>query len=159
MNIDEFARIARMMTEHNLTEFCIESDELKLSLKRGILPEAGPCAAVPAALSAVPAPVLPSVPSGQSADAEASDDSADDAATINSPVVGTFYRSPTPDAAPYANVGDLVEEDTVVCLIEAMKVMNEIKAELRGTIRRVLADNGEPVEFGQPLFEIGPVDD
>jgi len=78
-------------------------------------------------------------------------------AEIKSPMIGTFYRAPSPDAAPYVEVGTSVEPDTVVCLIEAMKVMNEIKAEAKGVITQVLVENGKPVEFGQPLFKIRPV--
>ncbi|MFW6032924.1 MAG: acetyl-CoA carboxylase biotin carboxyl carrier protein, partial [Phycisphaeraceae bacterium] len=74
--------------------------------------------------------------------------------TIDSPMVGTFYSSPTPDAKAFVAVGDTVEPDTVVCIIEAMKVFNEIKAETSGTITKVLVENGQAVEFGQPLFEI-----
>ena len=77
--------------------------------------------------------------------------------SINSPMVGTFYSSPAPDAPAYVEVGTMVNAETVVCIIEAMKVMNEIKAEMSGTIVEVLAENGKPVEFGKPLFRIKPV--
>jgi len=76
--------------------------------------------------------------------------------TIRSPMVGTFYAAATPDAEPFVSVGTRVEPDTVVCLVEAMKVFNEIKAELTGTIEKVLVDNGDAVEFGQPLFRVKP---
>ncbi|MCX7900200.1 MAG: acetyl-CoA carboxylase biotin carboxyl carrier protein, partial [Methylocystis sp.] len=75
---------------------------------------------------------------------------------IKSPMVGTFYRAPSPEAEPYVTVGKEVEEDTVVCIIEAMKVMNEIKAETKGVIRKILVENATPVEFGQPLFLVEP---
>ncbi|RME96103.1 MAG: acetyl-CoA carboxylase biotin carboxyl carrier protein, partial [Verrucomicrobia bacterium] len=75
---------------------------------------------------------------------------------IKSPMIGTFYRAPAPDASPYVEVGSEVTPETVVCIIEAMKVMNEIKAETHGVITEVLAENGKPVEFGQPLFKIRP---
>jgi acetyl-CoA carboxylase biotin carboxyl carrier protein len=78
-------------------------------------------------------------------------------AEIKSPMIGTFYRTPSPDAAPYVEVGSEVGPDTVVCIIEAMKVMNEIKAETRGIITALVAENGKPVEFGQPLFKIRPL--
>ena len=71
---------------------------------------------------------------------------------IKSPIVGTFYASPSPDSAPFVAAGDKVSSDTIVCIIEAMKIMNEIKAEVAGTIEKVLIENGEPVEYGQPLF-------
>jgi acetyl-CoA carboxylase biotin carboxyl carrier protein len=78
-------------------------------------------------------------------------------AEIKSPMIGTFYRTPSPDAAPYVEVGSEVGPDTVVCIIEAMKVMNEIKAETRGIITALVAENAKPVEFGQPLFKIRPL--
>jgi acetyl-CoA carboxylase biotin carboxyl carrier protein len=97
-----------------------------------------PAAAV-AAAAASPAPVA-------SNDAE-----------IKSPMIGTFYRSPSPESGPYVDVGSEVGPDTVVCIIEAMKVMNEIKAEARGVITQIVAENSKPVEFGQPLFKIRPL--
>jgi len=75
---------------------------------------------------------------------------------IPSPIVGTFYRSPSPESPVYANVGDEIDEDSVLCIVEAMKVMNEIKAEIAGKILEILAENGHPVEFGQPLFRVLP---
>jgi len=78
---------------------------------------------------------------------------------VRSPMVGTFYRSPAPDADPYVEVGDEVGPDTVLCIIEAMKVMNELKAEVEGTVVAILVENGEPVEYGQPLFHIAPKKD
>jgi acetyl-CoA carboxylase biotin carboxyl carrier protein len=75
---------------------------------------------------------------------------------IKSPMIGTFYRSPSPEAGPYVDVGSEVGTETVVCIIEAMKVMNEIKAEMKGVITQVLVENGKPVEFGQPLYKIRP---
>ncbi len=75
---------------------------------------------------------------------------------VTSPMVGTFYRAPAPDAKPYVETGQRVEEDTVLCIVEAMKLMNEIKAEMRGLVRRILVENGQPVEYGQPMFLIEP---
>lgn len=75
---------------------------------------------------------------------------------ITAPMVGTFYRSPSPESPPFIEVGDRVDEDTVMCIIEAMKLMNEIKAETRGVVRKVLVENGKPIEYGQPMFAIEP---
>jgi len=98
----------------------------------------------------------PAVPAPPEREAPAVDDGPDADATevngIKSPMVGTFYRSSSPDTDPFVHVGDRVEEGTVVCILEAMKVMNEIQAETTGEIAEVLVENGEPVEFGQPLF-------
>jgi acetyl-CoA carboxylase biotin carboxyl carrier protein len=107
-----------------------------------ILP-AYPAANMGTAVAMASAP-LPA-PSAQSSDME-----------IKSPMIGTFYRSPSPEAAAYAEVGAEVNPDTVVCIIEAMKVMNEIKAEVKGIITQILVENAKPVEFGQPLFKIRP---
>jgi len=99
---------------------------------------AGPGPSLPAAPAAAPAgEPAPAAPAGP---------------TFDSPMVGTFYRSPSPDAGPFVSVGERVTAETVVCIIEAMKVMNEIQAEFPGEILEVLVENGEPVEFGQPLF-------
>ncbi len=146
MNIEEIARIAKLMEQHELTEFLVETDDMKLSLKREkALAPAAPAPPVPApAPSTAPPAAEPPKP-------------ARERITIDSPIVGTFYASPAPDRPPYVKEGDEVSEDTVVCIIEAMKVMNEIKAEKHGTIARVLVENATPVEFGQPLFEIKPL--
>ena len=92
--------------------------------------------AIPAAAAPAAAPAVPAAP----------------IKTIDSPLVGTFYRAASPDAKPFAQVGDTVNADTVLCIIEAMKVMNEIKAEKSGVIKEILLENGQPVEFGQPMF-------
>jgi acetyl-CoA carboxylase biotin carboxyl carrier protein len=111
-------------------------------------PPSAPVAVAPAppAEPAAPAPTL------------ASSRDADDAryAKVTAPMIGTFYRAAAPEAPPFVDVGDTVDENTVLCIIEAMKLMNEIKAETRGTIRKVLVENGQPVEYGQPIFLIEP---
>jgi acetyl-CoA carboxylase biotin carboxyl carrier protein len=146
----------------------LEKGDFKLRVKRGpggewtssTTPAAAPqvvhhhapvAAFAPAAAPSAAAPVL-AVPNGAPTEASASA-----SAQIISPMVGTFYLSPSPDSPPYVTVGQEVQEDTVVCIIEAMKVMNEIKAETRGIIVEVLAQNGKPVEFGKPLFAVRPI--
>ena len=139
MKIDEIKTIVELMSQNDLTEFKIESDKENLCIKRGcqsftsIVPQ---FAQQPAAVAA-PAPVAP-----------------EKAKTIDSPIVGTFYRSGSPDASPFVKVGDKVDAETVVCIIEAMKVMNEVKAEKSGVIKDILLENGTPVEYGQALFVI-----
>ena len=153
MNIDEITKIAQLMTKHDLTEFSIESEELKLCLKRGSDTE------VQMVQAGMPAqPVMP-----QSAAATPDSDAGTTAKTkpstgiqITSPIVGTFYAAPAPDAPPFVQVGDEVQENSVVCIVEAMKVMNEIKAETCGRLSKILVENGMPVEYGQALFEIEP---
>jgi acetyl-CoA carboxylase biotin carboxyl carrier protein len=134
-----------MMKENDLSEFSMEQDGLKIRIKRGpegfqptvsLLPSVQQTVPPPAP---VPAPVVPPPA---------------DIGHIASPMVGTFYRAPSPDAPPYVEVGQEVDAETVVCIIEAMKVMNEIKAEIAGVVTEVLAENAKPVEFGQKLFAV-----
>ena len=148
MDIDRIKSVIDLMCERELCEFAIEEKDFKLSLKRGspavmmsaplMAPAAAPAAAAPAA--AAPATAAPA---------------ADDKLTpIPSPLVGTFYRAGSPDADPFVAVGSRVNKDTVVCIIEAMKVMNEIKAEASGVIKKILVENATAVQFGQPMFLI-----
>lgn len=149
MKIDEIRTIVELMSKNDLTEFKIEAEEYNLCIRRGSkepqiitsAPIAAPVAA-PVSVSAA-APV-----------AETQKAAPENLKTIDSPIVGTFYRSPSPESAAFVNVGDAVTPDTIVCIIEAMKVMNEVKAEKSGIIREILLDNAQPVEFGQPLFVI-----
>jgi acetyl-CoA carboxylase biotin carboxyl carrier protein len=150
-------RLARIMSGEGLTELHVEEEGLTLTLKRGeaAAPQAaapvlqvlggGLPAAAPGTLPAVGAPA-------EAASAAGAGGLPPGVQVIESPMVGTFYRSPSPDSDSFVEVGGKVDDETVVCIIEAMKVMNEIKAELRGTIQEVLVSDGEPVEFGQPLF-------
>lgn len=158
MDLKEIKAIIDLMKKNSLTEFELEQNEFKIKLKRGsgapmdgeegFAPVLRQPIAVPAAL---PAPA--SSPTGPATPALATGNENE----IKSPMIGTFYRTPAPDAAPYVDVGVEVGPDTVVCIIEAMKVMNEIKAETRGVITAILAENARPVEFGQPLFRIRPL--
>ncbi len=157
MKINEIQKLASLMSEHELAEISIESEDMKLTLKRGGQ-ESVQVPAPPAAPAPTPAPA-PAQPSGaevqpSQAEETAGGPAADSVDTINSPIVGTFYSAPSPDAKPYVQPGDKVTEDTVVCIVEAMKVMNEVKAEKSGTIKKVLVDNTSAVEYNQPLFEI-----
>ena len=147
MKIEEIESLARMMSEYDLSEFKIKIEGCNLCIRRGAQ-ETPVVVAAPAAVAAAPA--------AAPAAAEAAPAAAPAAArvSIDSPLVGTFYRAASPDAAPFVNVGDKVTPDTVVAIIEAMKVMNEIKAEKGGVIKEILVENGLPVEFGQPLFVI-----
>jgi acetyl-CoA carboxylase biotin carboxyl carrier protein len=128
----------------------MEKEGFKITLKKGtdFQPVITTTAVAPAALAAAPAAAA--APAGD-APAAPKDDNLRE---ISSPMVGTFYASASPEAAPYVAVGQEVTEDTVVCIIEAMKVMNEIKAEVRGVIAEVTAENGKPVQFGQALFKV-----
>ena len=158
MDINEITRIAELMQQFDLTEFLIESEELKLTLRRGPgTAPAGPNVVAPLVVEAAAPP--PSGAPSPAADQPSGPDGGDEepGTTINSPIVGTFYSAPATDRPPFVRVGDEVNEETVVCIVEAMKVMNEIKAETCGRIERVLVENATPVEYGQPLYQITPL--
>ncbi len=148
MKIEEIKTIVKLMSEHDLTEFKIEADSCNLCIRRG----GAPVIAAPVAVQAVAAPA--SAPAAPAAPAPAPAETAAPAETIDSPLVGTFYRASSPDADVFVKEGDRVAADTVIGIIEAMKVMNEIKAEKSGVIKEILVQNGQPVEFGQPLMVI-----
>jgi acetyl-CoA carboxylase biotin carboxyl carrier protein len=151
MEIKDIKRIVELMKSNDLTEFSMKDEDIELALKRGSsepqVVYAAPVAAAPGVLAA--APVAPAA-------APAVVDEDDGLIEIPSPIVGTFYRKPAPDADNFAQVGTEVSEDSVVCIIEAMKVMNEIKAEVTGVIKKVLVDDATPVQYGQPLFLVEP---
>ena len=148
MDIDRIKSVIDLMREHELCEFAIEEKDFKLSLKRGspavMMAVPQQMAAAPAAPAVAPAPAAPA----------AAPAAAEAGTPITSPLVGTFYRAGSPDAEPFVTVGSRVSKDTVVCIIEAMKVMNEIKAEASGVIKKILVENATVVQFGQPMFLI-----
>ena len=154
MKLEEIKSIVKLMSENDLTEFKIESEDMHLCIRRGS--SAGPAPAIAAAPQVIqaPAPQVIQTPAPEPAAPAAAPAQAvpDKAKIIESPIVGTFYRSATPGADAFVKVGSKVEADQTVCIVEAMKVMNEIKAEKSGVIKEILVENGEPVEFGQPLF-------
>ena len=159
MKIDEIKTIVKLMSDNDLTEFKIESEEMTLCLRRAARQQTAPApvfvpTAVPAAASPVPIPAaIPAVQEPpRAASADTGRASLNPAKVIESPTVGTFYRSSAPGAEPFVKVGSHVEADTTVAVVEAMKVMNEIKAEKSGVIKEILLENGQPVEYGQPLF-------
>ena len=155
MEFKDIKSIVDLMKKNSLSEFEMEKEGFKIKLRRAAsegkpeevqvqhyLPPATPAA--PAAPIPVEAPVAAPVPE-QSTEPE-----------IKSPMIGTFYRKPSPESESYVEVGDTVTPDTVVCIVEAMKVMNEIKAEMSGVITEILVEDGNPVEFGQALFRVRP---
>lgn len=150
MEIRELKELVSMMKEAGLTEILIEEEGRKVRLRKES-PAASP--------SLFPVPMAGSPPSTLSAAAPAAEGAAGlelppDVVEFKAPMVGTFYRAPSPESEPYAHVGDKIKPSSVICIIEAMKVMNEIKAETEGEIVEILAENGEAVEYGQPLFLI-----
>lgn len=154
MELKDIKAIIDLMKKNSITEFELERQDSKIRLKRGnnslaIQPadDSPTISPVPLPLAGAVPPVIapPPLPAANTGEIE-----------IKSPMIGTFYRAPSPEAAAYVDVGAEVNSETVVCIIEAMKVMNEIKAEVKGVITQVLAENGKPVEFGQPLFKVRP---
>lgn len=144
MNITEITEISRLMAKYGITEFKAESEGSQIKIKREVNVVAAPVALAAPAVGTVLAAAPLAVEAPEVGTAE----------TIDAPIVGTFYSSPGPEQPAFAKVGDVVSEDTVVCIVEAMKVMNEIKAGKSGEIKKILLTDGTPVEFGQPLFEI-----
>jgi acetyl-CoA carboxylase biotin carboxyl carrier protein len=149
VNLKSLKKIVTIMNRAQLTELDIEQDGIKIHLRRGPAANAMPQVVTTAAM--LP-PALPiAAPAPVAAPAAAPDLDAN-LHTITSPMVGTFYRAPAPEAPAYVSEGSAVEETSVICIVEAMKLMNEIKAEVRGVIKRILVENAQAVEFGQPLF-------
>ena len=151
MDLKDIKAIIDLMKKNSVSEFELEKQDFKIRLKRGINggPAVVPNEDAPAVVYA-PQPALAPA-TAVTAVAEVSND-----IEVKSPMIGTFYRSPSPESGAYAEIGSEVNPDTVVCIIEAMKVMNEIKAEVKGVITQVLVENAKPVEFGQPLFKVRP---
>jgi acetyl-CoA carboxylase biotin carboxyl carrier protein len=155
LDLKDIKAIIDLMRKNSLSEFELERQDFKIKLKRGasgpVIAEetaSAPQYGTPPPVTAAGMPAL--VPPPNSAAPASS------LLEIKSPMIGTFYRAPSPESADYVEVGTEVVPDTVVCLIEAMKVMNEIKAEVKGVVTHILVENAKPVEFGQPLFRIRP---
>ena len=148
VDLKDIKAIIDLMKKNSLSEFELEKQDFKIKLKRGVSAPNPPedLSGLPYAL---PAPAL----SAQSLTTLLPSESLE----IKSPMIGTFYRAPSPESGNYVEIGTEVNPDTVVCIIEAMKVMNEIKAEAKGIVTQILVDNAKPVEFGQPLFKIKPI--
>ena len=144
-NIEEIKELMALLENSSLSALEVQQDDVKVRLEKPAVTVAAPIA-VPA-----PAPVAAPAPAAAPAAAPAP---ADTGKAINAPIVGVFYAAPSPDSEPYVSVGKRVKKGDVVCIIEAMKCMNEIQAEEDGEITAVLATNGELVEYGQPLFAI-----
>ena len=155
MDLKDIKAIIDLMKKNSITEFELERQDSKIRLRRGFNGNTAPAVSPeePASLPAIQplAATSPTLPPPTSAPVVATGE-----IEIKSPMIGTFYRAPSPEAASYVEVGSEVNPDTVVCIIEAMKVMNEIKAEAKGVITQVLVENAKPVEFGQPLFKVRP---
>jgi acetyl-CoA carboxylase biotin carboxyl carrier protein len=155
LEFDDIERILELVKQHELAEFELERDGLKLRIRKGgsgFPPLAAPIQMthVPAVHAPAPATPTPAPP----APAEESEDTPVELAVVKSPIVGTFYRSPEPGAPPIVDIGERVKKDQVLCIIEAMKLMNEITSEYEGEIVSAYVENGKPVQYGERLFAI-----
>lgn len=167
VNMDELRELIALLRENGLAELELEREDFRVRLRReGVAPSgdhsqqyvappmspaAGNPSAAPAANSSESVPSAPTHPGAQASSAASGDQ---DLHIISSPIVGTFYRSPSPSAEPFVKIGSNVGPESVVCIIEAMKLMNEIQAEATGEVAKIYVENGQPVEYGQPLFGI-----
>jgi len=160
VNLEELRELIELLRENGLAELELENEGFRVRLRReSAVTESAPVAAAPAPAPAPDKPAAapaqassgPAHPGTQATTAAAQDQ---DLHIISSPIVGTFYRSPSPTADPFVKIGTNVDNDTVVCIIEAMKLMNEIQAEASGEVVKIYVENGQPVEYGQPLFGI-----
>ena len=155
VNMEELRELIALLRENGLAELELEREDFRVRLRReGVMPSGDHGHYIPAPAPVSPPPSAPNAPS-PAPGAQASGASADqDLHLITSPIVGTFYRSPSPTAEPFVKIGSNVEQASVVCIIEAMKLMNEIQAEASGEVVKIYVENGQPVEYGQPLFGI-----
>tara|TARA_B100001057_G_scaffold170628_2_gene171423 strand:- start:2635 stop:3105 length:471 start_codon:yes stop_codon:yes gene_type:complete len=155
VDLTEIRKIMKLMDEHGLSQFQYEKEDFNLKLKKGTdleeiqklvasVPSGGGQIAAPAPAAA---PAIATAPDGDASEGPSGE-------AISSPMVGTFYRKPSPDDPDFVSVGDTISEGQTLCIIEAMKVMNEIKAERSGTIAQICVDDGTPVQFGDDLFRV-----
>jgi acetyl-CoA carboxylase biotin carboxyl carrier protein len=153
-DIEDLKQLIEFLKENQVAEFDLDRGDMKIRLKfsQAVAPAVVhalgslPLVAAPGVLPAAPAPAAPTAPPAAEPDA--------DLHTVKSPIVGTFYGSPSPGASAFVTPGDHVEKGQVICIIEAMKLMNEIESDVAGEIVRCLVTNGQPIEYGQPLFSI-----
>jgi acetyl-CoA carboxylase biotin carboxyl carrier protein len=152
MDIKDLRALVKIITDTDITEFEMENAEEKILIKRGPEKEYVSFAAPAPGAFTAPAPAAAPAPATAPADAPVAVDERYE--TINSPIVGSFYRKPSPEAPPFVEVGAIVEAGQAVCLVEAMKLFNEIEAEFKCKIIEVLKEDAAPVEFGEPLFKV-----
>jgi acetyl-CoA carboxylase biotin carboxyl carrier protein len=156
VDLKDIKAIIDLMKKNSISEFELERQDFKIKLKRGSNGVPGVAYEDMPLVAAHPAVALPGAANPQGGTPPPPPVAVDQQVEIKSPMIGTFYRAPSPESGNYVEIGTEVTPESVVCIIEAMKVMNEIKAEARGVITQILVDNAKPVEFGQPLFKIRP---
>lgn len=151
MNLKEIKEIIALMNENDLSEIEVEREGTKIKIKKSSSETSGPIFRQPIEYR------IESQPAAATSDESSAATRNANNKEIKSPMVGTFYRAPSPEAPPFVNVGDIVEVGQVVCIVEAMKLMNEIKSEVKGEVVEIPVENAQPVEFGQTLFYIKPI--
>ena len=158
MDLKELKEILQILEEKEITEFELEEEGMKLRIRKGPVPSnhAGPPGALSAAVPAVPHPAPPGPRPSIAEPAPAAPEAEAGLTVVKSPIVGTFYRTPDPNAPPFVNVGERVRVGQVLCIIEAMKLMNEIEAEVAGEVVKIHHESGQPVQYGEPLFTLRP---
>ncbi len=152
LNMSELRELAELVNEHGFTDFEFENENIRIRLSKTAAPQFVQAAQSVAA--SAPVSAMPTAVQVTESAVETTVESDEGLFKITSPIVGTFYRSPSPDKAAYVEEGDKVSENTTVCIVEAMKLMNEIQAETSGEIVKIYVENGQPVEYGQPLFGV-----
>jgi acetyl-CoA carboxylase biotin carboxyl carrier protein len=155
-DVRKIRRLVELMKEHDLSEMDLQQGEMRVQLRRRE-PPIGPVADAASVVAVAPPPPVAQPAAEVAKPAEAKSDGAsgsEHVTVVRSPMVGTFYAAPDPDSPPYVKVGDHVGPDTTVCIVEAMKVFNQIPAEISGKVVSVLVENGEPVEYGQPVLKV-----
>lgn len=155
-SLDTIKALVELAAENQLAELTVEDEEQKISIKTGLsapVVAAAPTLVAPSAAMATPPAPQAGVPVSGGA-AETPSPAADNFYKVTAPMVGTFYRSPSPTSPAFVEVGSTVSKGQTLCIIEAMKLMNELESEVSGTVKKILVENGSPVEFGQVLFEI-----
>lgn len=155
MNIKEIKSLLNLLAETDVTEFEYEQGDLRIAIRKGHGSALQPVLHSPAPAPTLVLPSAPAAPAALPAPAKAAAP-VEKGLVHKSPLVGTFYRSPAPDAASFTEVGKRVEKGQTLCIVEAMKLMNEIPAEVSGVVTKVLVENGQPVEYGQALFVVDP---
>jgi acetyl-CoA carboxylase biotin carboxyl carrier protein len=161
MQVKDILELLRFVSKSDFTEVTIEGPEWKVSVRRGAgasVVVSAPATPMPVSLPVPVVPSTPAAPSPEPAKAASPEPPKKNTVYIRSPMVGTFYRAPAPEKPPYVQVGDTVQKGQVVCIIEAMKLFNEIQSEVSGKIVRILVENAQPVEYDQPLFEVEPIE-
>ena len=153
VDLKKLRELVKLMVDNDIAEVDLQDEAEHIKLKRAGQDQPVVVAPAPPAPVAAPAPAAATAPAAAPAPAASEDDGL---LEITSPTVGTFYEASSPDVKPFVAAGSKVTADSVVCIIEAMKVFNEIKSEVKGTIEKVLVENGQAVEFGQPLFKVKP---